>query len=310
MSDPHRPKHRRHPNRLNRAHAGQSLDPTLTRKGLLAHPGSLLTAFAAILFFCYVFNVGNVQTFLDGFFGGLDSRVKSHNNEVSTFVIASLPYVGVGIAAVVVFFILMALGRGARTVSKRRKLSGREEVSLYEFIDAAEKHNISRKVAKQAYYQLLPHYEGQPRIQLGDRMGSSLHMNAVAISDLYGNLLRNTDRMRKVGDDGGKLVTVLDLITAVETSTKRSLTQSKLHLRLGHRGEGQAEAQAEETPVRKRPSLAHKVKDTVMRSMIRHRQPPTAQLPPVFVKPYRPPVKESELAAKPAPPKNESAASS
>jgi len=214
-------------------------------------------------------------------------------------VIAALPYLGVGFAALIVFFILMSLTRGARTMSKKRKLSGRERVSLHEFVDAAAQHHVSKKVAREAYHLLLPHYHHDPRIKLSDQMGSALHMNATEISDLYGNLLRHTDRQRKVGEDMTRLISVLDLLTAVEACTVRSLTQSKLHLRRGHAAEGEG------APVRKRPSMANKLKNSVMRTMMRKAHVPDAAVAPKrddrsFVRPFRPAMKESEMAAKAA----------
>jgi len=299
MSDAPRNRQRQ-PNRLNRPHAGQSLDPTLTRKGVLAHPGSLFVGFGALVFFAYVFNVGGLQTFLDGFFGGLDNSAKSHNNEVATFVIASLPYVGVALGAVVLFIVLSMLSRGAKSIKKRHKLSSREEVSLHEFEDEAAKHGISKKVAREAYEELLPHYHGQMRVTLKDRMPATLQLKPVEISELYGNLLRKTDRQRKVGDDGASIETVLDLIKAVEESKKRSLTQSRLHERAGG------------TAARKRPSLGARVKHTLMHSVLRKAAPADATKPKdrqlSFIRPARLAKKESEIESKPAESNNESPA--
>jgi hypothetical protein len=305
MSDsPRRPQ--RHPNRLNRPHAGQSLDPTLTRKGTLAHPGSLFVGFGALFFFAYVFNLAGLQTWLDGLFSGLDTQARSHNNQVSTFVVAALPYLGVAIGAFILIMVLMMLGRGAKSVKKRRKLGNRESVSLHEFADAAAAHGISKKVAREAYRELLPHYDNNMRVTLSDRMTTTLHMRPVEVSELYGNLLRHTDRQREVGDDAGKIDSVLDLLTCVEKSTVRSLTQSKLHLR---------QERAAAAP-RKRASIGHRIKESLLRSVVRKAAPVETHAPapvrdpavvrdPSVIKPARLAVKELEMKPKAMPQKEE-----
>jgi len=100
----------RHPNRLNRPHSGQSLDPTLTRKGIFAHPGSFVIALAGIAFFAYAFNLGGLQRYIDGAFGRLDANVRSHNGVVARYVVIAFPYVAVAVGALFLFFILSMIG--------------------------------------------------------------------------------------------------------------------------------------------------------------------------------------------------------
>ena len=119
MSDSPRQR-QRHPNRLNRPHAGQSLDPTLTRKGALAHPGSLFLVFCALFFFAYVFDLAGLQTWLDGLLSGLNVQARSHNDEVANLFVAALPYLAVAFGAFLLLMVLMTLGRGANSVRKRR----------------------------------------------------------------------------------------------------------------------------------------------------------------------------------------------
>ncbi len=286
----------RHPNRPHRPHAGQSVDPTLTRKGLLAHPGSLFIGGLALLFFAYVFNLGGLQTYLDGFFSGLDRSVRAHNNEVATMYVAALPYLGVGLGAVVLLLLLSSLGRGAKSVKKRRKLRSREEVSLDDFTEAAAAHGVSRRVAREAYHGLAPHYRKPMCVTLSDRMTTTLQMKPVEVSDLYGNLLLQTDRKRAVGDDGGQIETVLDLLVAVEKGMPRSLSNSQER----QRAQGVAGA-------RKKISLGAKIRQSLLRSMVR-KPAPVAAGPVVaapnrersFIRPARLAKKELEMVGKPA----------
>jgi hypothetical protein len=292
---------RRLPNRPNRPHAGQSLDPTLTRKGALAHPGSLFLGFAALFFFAYVFDLAGLQSWLDGLFNALDARARSHNNQVSAFVIAALPYVAVGLGAFLLIVALMMLGRLAQKVRKRRRLGNREPVSLHEFAEAAAAHGISTKVAREAYRELRPHYGKEMRVKLSDRMIATLSLKPIEISDLYENLLRQTDRQRTAGDDGGEIDSVLDLLACVEKSRFRSLSHSKLHLR-------------REQPAAARRggvTTGHRIKESLLRSAARQAAKTEAKAPAVargtsFLKPLRLPVKELELKPKAAP-RNEDA---
>jgi hypothetical protein len=279
------PRHRkRRPNRLNRAHAGQSLDPTLTRQGPLAHPGSYLWGLGGILFVAYVFNAGGLQTWLDAFLGGIDKSAKSHNDEVATFVIAALPYLGFGLVAILLFLILNSLVRSAQSALKRWRLGRRGEVSVDDFIEQAAQYQVGIKVAREAYRQLLPHYEQQRSVRLSDRFDGILRMKPVDVSDLYGDLLRSGERIRRGGDDGSRLETVLDLILAVENAEFRSLSDSKLHLR--------AEREANAL-VRKRPSFAERMRRSVTRSKIRQAAAAEARPRDVsFVRPARLAVKE------------------
>jgi hypothetical protein len=293
MSEPLRTV-RRKPNRLNRAHAYQSLDPTLTRKGALSHPGSLLTGICALAFFAYVFNLAGLKTYLDRVFGGLDDTARSHNSQVAAWVIKGLPYLGAALAGLVVLLLLLWVGRGAKTLNKKRKLGKREAVSLDAFVEAAHARGISGKVAREAYDLLLPHYNHTMRVTLSDRMTTTLYMSHVDISDLYGNLLRHTDRQRNVGDTGAQIDTVMDLLKAVEEQTPRSLAQSKLYQR--------AEREAGRIP-RKRPSFAERVKHSMVRSIVRpiskapERRKVDRQLS--FIKPARLAVREADLKPRP-----------
>ena len=134
----------RRPSRPSRPHSGQSLDPTLTRKGKLGHPGSFIIAFAGIVFFAYAFNAGGLKNTLDSFFGGLDARIRSHNDEVAKFVIVAFPYVAVAVGALLLFFVLSTIGRSARALVPKRNVKPAEKASPR----ASEATPVAREVIK------------------------------------------------------------------------------------------------------------------------------------------------------------------
>jgi len=197
-------------------------DPELTRRGLLAHPGILLLAVAALGFFAYVFNVEGIQPVLDGFFGGLNQTAQSKNDDVANLVVASAPYVKVGLGVVAAWVVLLVLRGAMKSGTKAAKLSTRKPLTQQEFMDLAAIQSISGRVAREAYDLLLPHYNHHMRTRLSDSLASDLRLSRHERADLVGNLLRRTDRMSQWGD-GDDVDTVLDLLIAVEESRLRSL---------------------------------------------------------------------------------------
>lgn len=85
-------------------------EPPMTRKGLLAHPGSIVMGLAGMLFVSYVYNLGGMQVALDGYLGGLDHATKSHGAEVTKYFLFVLPFAGVLIGAAILYIVLSALG--------------------------------------------------------------------------------------------------------------------------------------------------------------------------------------------------------
>lgn len=119
---PDSPRNRlRRPTRPTQPHSGQSLDPVVTRKGSGPGVGALLLVGGGLIFFCYIFNLGGLQVFLDSFFAGVDAHVRSHNDEVVGFVPRALPYLGFALGGVVVLVVLTMLGRAAESLSQPRK---------------------------------------------------------------------------------------------------------------------------------------------------------------------------------------------
>ncbi len=111
----------RQPNRKRQPHVGESLDPVVTRKGSSGSVGALVLLVAGLVFFCYIFNMGGLQTFLDGLFSGVDTKVRSHNNDVASSFTSALPYLGVGVGAVLLMVFFGILGRGAESLVRPLK---------------------------------------------------------------------------------------------------------------------------------------------------------------------------------------------
>ena len=226
MSSSPRERMRRQPNRPHSAHAGQSLDPALTRQGVLAHPGSLAMCFAALSFFAYVFNLGGLQTGVDGFLSGLNTTVASHNNDVATWFVRALPYIGIALLAMMFFIVLSKVSAGPpreRDVSSASRQPGMSR--LDEFVKAAAEQQVSERVAREAYSLLAPRY-GRAAIALSDSLVKRLGMTENQIADMQGTLMRYTDRQIRVGKTETDVETVLDLMKTVEVSTVRSVPKS------------------------------------------------------------------------------------
>ena len=199
-----------------------NMDPELTRKGLAAHPGGLFLALAAIGFFAYVFNFGGIQPVLDGFFAGLNQTAQSKNADVAGLVVASVPYVEIGVGVVAAWVVLLLLRGALKSGTKAAKLSSRKPLTRQEFIDLAAIQSISTKVAREAYDLLLPHYNNRMRTRLSDSLAGDLRLSRHERADLVGNLLQRTDRMSQ-WEEGDDVDTVLDLLIAVEEARLRSV---------------------------------------------------------------------------------------
>ena len=111
----------RHPNRKRQPHVGESRDPVVTRKGSNGSLGVLLLLGGGLVFFCYIFNMGGLQVFLDNLFSGLGTRVRSHNNEVVPYFTSAVPYLAVGIGVILLLVVLGIMGRGAASLARPRK---------------------------------------------------------------------------------------------------------------------------------------------------------------------------------------------
>ncbi len=129
-------------NRAKKRHKATAVEvkePPMTRKGLLAHPGSILIGVAGMLFLAYVFNAGGMQTALDGLLGGVDASARSQGSAVTKYFLFVLPFAAILIFAGIFYIVLSAAGRMVMSpVKEKRKKRAK----------AAAKHARAQALAK------------------------------------------------------------------------------------------------------------------------------------------------------------------
>jgi hypothetical protein len=157
-------------------------------------------------------------TSLDNYFNGLNSAAQGHQSQVASTFIASLPLVGAAVLVLVGMAVLRALGPSQRTLGHVKT----QEAGVEIFVADAGDNGVSHKVGRAAYRLLLPHVRKGKRMGLNDTLCTDLKVRKDHVSDLYGALLRHTDRRRTPGDDGKRLNTVIELLLAVEASEDKT----------------------------------------------------------------------------------------
>ncbi len=201
----------------------QKVDPVLTRHKFSGIKVYSMAAVGAV-FAAYIFNVQGTATFLDSFVSGFNSNLQSHSTSAVRLTLDFLPCLGLGIAALIVFAAGSALVRSIRTAQKTLRLNQRPCVTVDHFAHLTAAHGISHKVAREAYKLLLPIYANRFCARLNDELGLDLQLRGVAITDLYANLLLQTDRIAANREfQNIQIVTVLDLLLSVESAPHRSL---------------------------------------------------------------------------------------
>jgi hypothetical protein len=176
---------------------------------------------AVALFFCYSFNIAGLKTFLDGSFDQMDVKVKSSDMLVYDAWTTLLPFAELVLAVLCGWIVIRVLAGLFRGASKAAQLSGRETMTVSEFVALAERHKISPKVAREAYRLLRPYYRNQVEIRMSDDLKKTLRLNHHELDDLFANLLMNSDR--RSGSDPDDIETVLELLRSVENVAPRSL---------------------------------------------------------------------------------------
>ena len=195
------------------------------RHSLLANPGSLLVAVFGIGFVAYVFNFQGLATGLDRYFGSLNHAAQEHQKQVASMFVGALPVVGGSLLVL----LLLALLRGRGTSRKQAaKTVAREIRGVEGFVSAATEQGISPKVARAAYRVLLPYVRKSKYLNFKDTLCHDLKVREDQISDVYGSLLRLSDRRRKSGDNGANLRSVSALLLAVEASVGKSVPSPAL----------------------------------------------------------------------------------
>ncbi len=205
--------------RIFRTSPHQQGQHTEAKRGVLANPGSLIVAAFGLTFVGYVFNVGGMATSIDAYLGGLNHSVQSHNSQVSSIFLRTLPLLGAGLIVLILIAVLRALGPSSRSLAQTE---AREVSGVEAFVNAAGDLSVSKKVARTAYKQLLPYVRKGKHLSVKDTLCKDLKVRTDQVSHVYGTLLRHTDRRRKQGDDGRQLRSVLELMLAVEASEDKS----------------------------------------------------------------------------------------
>ncbi|MEZ2345626.1 hypothetical protein [Terriglobus sp. RCC_193] len=189
--------------------------------------GALITIVIAVLFLGYVFNVAGFATAADHFFASLNTSAQSENDVVVKIMELVYPAVGLIVAALILFGILRFLYRSIRGAKKTRKLASRGVITLEQFRKITEARGIRPRISTQAYQLLLPYYTSSMRARLDDRLLEDLHMTPEQVQDIYGNLLRNTDRKESPGEQPG-IFSVMDLLNATQSAKRHSLMDSMM----------------------------------------------------------------------------------
>jgi hypothetical protein len=190
------------------------------KKGsMFKSPGNMLVAGFGILFVSYVFNVHGLATTFDSYFASLNHAAQGHSGTVSNLFIKGLPLVAAGFVIFIVLVVLRAVGPSKTTLghTKREETRGVEA-----FVAAAGEHGVSLKVARAAYRLLLPHVRKGKYLGVADTLCKDLKVKPDFVTELYGSLLRHSDRVRRQGDDGASIHTVMGLLLAVEASKERN----------------------------------------------------------------------------------------
>jgi hypothetical protein len=209
----------------------RTIDPTLTRKrGALSHPGTLLIAAVALIFFAYIF--GYLPQ-LDTYFDSLTRSITNQRDAAMT-IWQYAPIVGGGIVGLIVLaWIWGKVSEALKESSKRSMVAGRAGVSLEEFIALAEKHSVSAKVAHQTYKLLCTDYTKSMKVNVKDDLRRDLGWKENHVLDVMGNLARHCDRKKNLKADPSAVRTVLDLLLYVESCPKQFLTESSAQRRKG-----------------------------------------------------------------------------
>ena len=190
------------------------------KKGMLASPGMLIVAALGTLFVAYIFNFHGVATGIDGYFGGVNKAAQSHQQAVSTIFIHALPAL---VGAMVLFLMLIFLrasGGGSNKSSKSSKKPSLDR-GVDAFVEAAAKEGISPRVSRSAYRVLLPFVRKDKYLGIDDTLFHDLKLREEQLSEVYGSLLRLSDRNRRRGDEGAGIRGVTGLMMAVESSEEK-----------------------------------------------------------------------------------------
>ena len=215
----------------------RTIDPTLTRKrGALSHPGSLLIAVVALIFFAYIFGA---LPQLDTYFNSLTTAISGQRAAAMT-IWEYAPYVGAGIVALILLvWFYGKMSNAMKVSSKRSMVANRTPLSDAQFAALTAKHAISPKIAHETYKTLRADYGSHMKVSLTDDLRRDLHWKETHLLDTMTNLARHCDRKKNYKAKPSEIRTVLDLLLYLESCTKYSLTESSVQRRKHGKPHGQ-----------------------------------------------------------------------
>lgn len=207
------------------AHAKASIEarnqsppnPTSNRKSFFAPSNSLFVA-TGVAFILYAFNVGGFQLLVDGFVSKLIFSVQFEDKVLAS----AIPHIWMTLLVFATLLGLFLVLEEFKLRHKERGQAARKPITMEEFIGFAAQHHISATVAEEAYKLLLPYYTRHLRTRITDSLSKDLQLTPTEHLALYRKLLSRTNRTQS---DPAQIETVLDLLTTVEASSPRYLTQ-------------------------------------------------------------------------------------
>jgi hypothetical protein len=212
---------------LKRSVPRQSIDPTLTRKGALAHPGTLLLGALALVFTAYV--LGYLPQ-LDVF---SDHAVRVTRDQGLPIAAPIL----LGIVGLIVLFVLLLILRSLfdaiRSARKSVSFLGRETISIPSFVLSAAENRIGSRVAIETYNLLKPHYPKTMCIEVEDDLRRELRLSDENILFLQSQLLNRCDRRELLSFSVGQITTILDLMRHAEHAPPQHLSEPSLRRQAG-----------------------------------------------------------------------------
>jgi hypothetical protein len=180
-------------------------------------PGMIIVAAIGTLFVAYIFNFHGIATSLDRSLGNINQAAQSQQQTVATIFVHALPVI---VGAMVLFLMLIFLraGEGKKSSSKKQSADSR---GIDAFVELASAEGISPKVSRSAYRVLLPFVRKNKYLGVDDSLFHDLKLREEQLSDVYGSLLRLSDRNRRRGDEGTGIRGVMGLMMAVESSEEK-----------------------------------------------------------------------------------------
>ena len=191
------------------------------KTSLFKNPGVLIVAAFGSLFVAYIFNFRGVATAFDRSFAHMNQNAQSHQATVASFFLHALPFtVGLMVLFLMLIF-LRAGGSGSSEKSSSKKQSA-DARGVDAFVEAAAAEGISPRVARSTYRVLLPFVRKNNYLGVDDSLFRDLRLREEQLSDVYGSLLRLSDRRRRTGDEGLGIRGVMGLMMAVESSEDKT----------------------------------------------------------------------------------------